>query len=159
MKEKDDARAFSLDGPSDPESDLCRPYGPGEVGVRWSLHNAIPDARLAGYRKRLHVAHSGKLRKALLDKLRKIRAGNWPTAAAIAASLLRVVTLPPNSAALVDQIVAAQLRAMAMLASAWLHARVEAQDGVASMVLLQIPCHESAHERLVRIASLDPLSL
>jgi hypothetical protein len=102
------------------------------------LHNVIPGAQSAGYRERLQVAHRGEVKKVLSDKLRKLRAGNWPTAAAIAASLVLVVTMPPNSTVLVDQIVAGQLRAMAMLACAWLRARAEAQDGVAGMALFQI---------------------
>jgi hypothetical protein len=39
---------------------------------------------------------------------------------------------------LADQIVAGQVNSMAMFASAWLHARAEAQDGVSWVVLLQI---------------------
>jgi hypothetical protein len=129
----------TMRAPSGPEAVLCRPYCAGGVGVRRSCATLF-QAPTVWLPRALHIARSGKLRvrKALLEKLRILRASKWPTGAAIAASLLLVVALPPNSTVLVDQIVAAQLRAMVMLVSAWLHARAEAQEGVASMVLFPI---------------------
>jgi hypothetical protein len=77
-------------------------------------------------------------RKVRSGKLRGLRVGNWPIAAAVVASLLLVLTLPQNSTVLADQIVAGQVRSMAMFASAWLYARAEVQDGVSRVALLHI---------------------
>ena len=66
-----------------------------------------------------------------------LQAADWPIVAAIAATLLIVVTLPQSSTALADQIVAGHLRSLAMFVSAWVHARAEVQRGVYRVVLLQ----------------------
>jgi hypothetical protein len=49
-----------------------------------------------------------------------------------------VLALPQNSTVLADQIVAGQVRLMAMFVSAWLHALAEVQDGMPRLALLQI---------------------
>ena len=75
--------------------------------------------------------------RAISGKLRGLQAVDWPIVAAIAATLLLVVTLPQGSTVLADQVVAGYLRSLTMFASAWAHARAEVQRGVSRTVLLQ----------------------
>jgi hypothetical protein len=56
--------------------------------------------------------------------LRGLWGGNWPVAAAIAAGLFLVLTLPQNSTVLADQVIAGHVRSMAMFAK-----RVAARSG------------------------------
>jgi hypothetical protein len=82
-------------------------------------------------------ALKAEVSKAISGKLRGLQAADWPIVAAVAATFLVVATLPQNSTALADQVVAGHLRSLAMFASAWAHARAEVQRGVSKTVLLQ----------------------
>jgi hypothetical protein len=107
---------MDFDQPNEPEADRGRLSRARRwLGVQWILQNAILDPRRLDFRKQNYTLHYREAKRAVSNNLCRLQAANWPTAIALAAGVLVLLVLPPNSnVVLLDQSVAAHIRSMTM---------------------------------------------